>query len=138
MKRIFMAAICLALVSGMTSCSKVMMKSAPVYSLHPVIGNNLEPDLEVKQRLTGEISGKFGMWGGAVKIKGFDKNNFVFGNDFYISRNGMERAKAAAMAKALQDSNCDMMINPMYQMTQKGRKFTLKVSGYGAVLKGIK
>lgn len=130
-----MAAVIVCAAST-TSCSKSILKqSSPVYSLvnSEVSNGYLQTDLEIKGRLTGEVSGKFG-WGG--KLKNIPMT-FVCDNNSAIAPKGIEGAKQAALYKALQGSDCDIILAPVYTISQKGKYFTVKVTGMGAVIKNV-
>lgn len=119
-----------------TSCSKnVVKQTSPVYSLvnSEVSNGYLQTDLEIKKRLTGEVSGKFG-WGG--KLKDIPMT-FVCDNTSGTAPKGINGAKQAALYKALQGSDCDILLAPVYTISQKGKHFTVKVTGMGAVIKNV-
>ncbi len=121
----------------MTSCNKAMMKqTSPVYSLtnSQVSNGDLRTDLEIGKQLTGEVSGKFSLFG--RKIKGRN-HRYVMDNTNSMMPTGINAAKAAALYKALEGSGCDIILAPVYNVQTKGRKFTVKVTGIGAKIKSV-
>lgn len=119
-----------------TSCNKnVIKQSSPVYSLvnSEVTNGELQTNLEVKGRLTGEVSGKFG-WGGKLKNVPM---TFISDNSSAVAPKGIKGAKQIALYDALKGSGCDILLAPVYTISQKGKYFTVKVTGIGAVIKDV-
>ena len=138
MKKILLFVAALAMAGTMTSCNKKMINTnSPVYSLEQTDVSNgyLETDLEVKGRLEGEVSGKFCLF--TQKIKG-NKHSYVMDKNTRSIPRGLNAAKAAARYKALKNSGCDILLAPIYTVTTQGRKFTIKVVGFGANIKDVK
>lgn len=137
MKKILLIAACFVLAGSMTSCNKMMMKqNSPVYSLtnSRVSNGELQTVLETRGQLTGEVSGKFSLFG--RKIKG-NNHRYIMDNTSSMKPRGVNAAKAAALYKALEGSGCDIILAPVYNVQTKGRKFTVKVTGIGAKINGV-
>lgn len=121
----------------LTSCNKSMMKqTSPVYSLtnSQVSNGELQTVLETKGQLRGEVSGKFSLFGRSIKGK---NHKYVMDNTNSLKPRGIEAAKAAALYQALEGTDCDIILAPVYNVTTKGRKFTVKVTGIGAKIQGV-
>ena len=132
MKNLVLFIACFTLIAMVTSCNKSMMKqTSPVYSLtnSQVSNGELQTVLETKGQLRGEVSGKFSLFGRSIKGK---NHKYVMDNTNSLKPRGIEAAKAAALYQALEGTDCDIILAPVYNVTTKGRKFTVKVTGIGA------
>lgn len=126
----------LAIVVGMTSCVTTKMTTSPIYSLSDsrVTNGKLVTVLDTKGELEAEISGKFSMTNKIKKIVGMPKMQYVIDGAWSSWRQsrGVTAAKAAVLYKALEDSGCDIVLAPIYNVTLHKRKFNIKVKGIGA------
>lgn len=133
--KLFIALLGAVMAFGLTSCATTKMTTSPVYSLadSQVTNGELVTVLETQQQLEAEISGKFSWSQKIKKIVGMPKMQYVVDGTWSTwQTRGVAAAKAAVLYKALEDSGCDIVLAPIYNVTLHKRKFNIKVKGIGA------
>ena len=144
MKRVFYL-LSLATIIFFSSCGSIS-KTAYVapFARTEVHTDVLKADLDInKNKIEAKASSTYLF--GFLRIAG--DNKFTEAKDAGLSNSifggRIDKVKAAAMYKALEQSNADMLITPRYDTETKGyffglvKTYKVKVSGYNAKIKDL-
>lgn len=147
-KYLLMAIIVTMVFSSCTSSTR-MVQSSPVMARNVEL-DPIKADIEVhqEQKLTGEGVVKYFL---CFQINGFKEQKMVEGitysqsNTGFMNR-GQNKARSIAAYQALESCpDCDVIVHPKYEVTINKsplgilyRKYTVRVSGYGATYKNFR
>ncbi|NMA72794.1 MAG: hypothetical protein GX963_01260 [Bacteroidales bacterium] len=110
----------------------------------PVYTDLLKADLDIsEEKVEGEARSYylFGFWRIAGDNQYTETKNTVFNNTIFGSK--VDRVKSAAMYKALEESDADLLITPKYDTKRKNylfglfRIYKVRVRGYKATIKNV-
>lgn len=107
--------LCLSFVAVLTSCAILTTRTTKVMKVahQEIIQNPVVVDLEVKEtKVSGIAEGKANL--------------------------GLEAIKQEALVKALEQTNADILVEPVYKTQRKFRKITVNVTGYPASYKNFR
>ncbi len=145
MKRLPFYLSLLLLVVFVSSCASVSKTGyAAPFTKTEVHTDILKADLDIdKNRVEASASSTylFGMWRISGDNKFTEAENAGLQNSVFGGR--VDRVKSAAMYKALQKTNADMLITPKYDTETKSyifgliKTYNVKVSGYNAKIKDL-
>lgn len=140
------------ITSAFCSCTTYtrMVQSSPVIARNVEL-DPIKADIEVHQdqKLTGEGVVKYFL---CFQINGFKEQKMVEGITYsqsepgLLTNRGKDKARSIAAYQALESCpDCDVLVHPKYEVTINKsplgilyRKYTVRVSGYGATYKNFR
>lgn len=129
-----LAVLCLFGISSCITARSYLKTNSPVHHLSPteVSVGTLQAKYEIKGEVSAEVTDIM------YKKRELDKVGYVIDINQNNLPSSVIDAMGAAMNKALKESECDILLAPIYTLEVKnGLYFGVKVKGFGAVISGV-
>lgn len=124
----------------MTSCKSINVEQGSYPITNAAVQADLRPQFEVGSMVTTTVH--FSKIGKFIFKADFDKNKTIncasFGAKFFDRfLDPLGNLRGAIMYKAIEGTNYDVVLGPVYTVERDGIKYTVTMKGYGAKYKGI-